>query len=77
MAKYIRKGVKQGIKMGHMSQESLAQNTFDVVPVKEDTEIETRAGMTLITAGNYILTNPDGSKQGMTPQDLEYQYERG
>lgn len=59
-----------------MHKAFIAQNTSDVVLVEKDTEIETRNGKALITAGNYIMTNPDGTKQGITPQDLEYQYDK-
>lgn len=74
--RYIRKGIREQVKLGNMNKQAVIQNTFDVVPVKEDTEIETKSGIALITAGNYIMTNPDGTIQGITPQDLEYQYDK-
>lgn len=74
--RYIRKGIREQVKQGYMNKQSVAQNSFDVVLVKEDTEIETKSGKALITAGNYIMSNPDGTVQGITPQDLEYQYDK-
>ena len=74
--RYIRKGIREQVKLGNMNKQSVTQNTFDVVLAKEDTEIDSQSGKALITAGNYIMTNPDGTVQGITPQDLEYLYDK-
>lgn len=42
--------------------------------VKKSTEIETQNGIALITEGNYIVTDPDGLKHGITEADLHARF---
>ena len=72
MAKYIRKGFGERTDV---TPEMIAQQTFDATQVDEDTTIDTVYGDVLVTKGNYILTDYTGAKIGITPIDLQIQYE--
>ena len=47
---------------------------YTAEPVKKYTEIETPAGQALIAPGNYVMTDPDGNKFGITQSDLDSLY---
>lgn len=76
MATYINKDVLDMFRKKVVNRDFLKEHTYDVELVEEDREVETQAGKVLITAGNYIMTSSTGKKVGITPQDLENQYER-
>ena len=63
-------------KQKQLNRDFLENHIYDVELIEEDTEIDSQAGKTLITAGNYVMTDSNGLKQGITPQDLENRYER-
>ena len=72
MKKYIRKGVSERTDL---TPEQVAEHTFTVKLVEEDTTIDTVYGDVLVTAGNYIITDHKGDKIGITPVDLQVQYD--
>lgn len=74
MAKYIRKTLKD---FHEITPEVLKQHTFHAKQVKEDTVLDTIYGDVLVTTGNYVLTDCYGAQVGITPIDLELQYEKG
>jgi hypothetical protein len=57
----------------YVSKDS-SKTTVEAKQVKKDSIIDTNFGPTLVSAGNYIIVNPDGSKICMTKSDLQLFY---
>lgn len=60
-----------------MSKYTLKENEkakFDIVKAKKDTEVETVFGTILVTKDNYIATDDNGNKFGVTEADLNVLY---
>lgn len=70
---YIRKGT---LEIDNITPEQLAQYTFEAELAEKDTVIDTAYGDVLVSKGNYILTDHNGSKVCITPVDLANQYDK-
>lgn len=77
MARYIKKGFREAFDdPSEIEPDKLAMCTFEVEPVEEDTTINTVYGKILVTAGNFIMTDYLGNRVGITPNDLDNQYDK-
>lgn len=77
MPKYVSKEYKQRLGTKYKDNpESLKRATVRISSVDTDTEIETIYGKTLVTSGNYIVTDHLGNKTGITLSDIHNLYER-
>lgn len=74
MSKHISKYFKL-VEKEHKPKLSAKDYQINAVKQKKDIVIQTVYGDVLVTAGNYIVTFADGSKVGMTQQDLDANYE--
>lgn len=73
--KYIKKGAREAFAEGRLNEEAFEASCFTVKSVDKDVVIDTVNGETLITAGNFIMTDSEGNNFGITFSDLENQYE--
>jgi hypothetical protein len=47
---------------------------YEAEQVKENTEIKTQFGTVVVTAGNYIFTDKDGNKFGVSALEVDDLY---
>lgn len=76
MQKYVRKGFLELHKEDKLSIDDIKEHIFEAEVVDEDKKVQSRDGEILVTKGNFIMTGTDGSQFGVTPQDLENQYDK-
>lgn len=74
MSKHVSKYYQQ-IKDEHKPKLDAKDFQINAVKQKKDVVIQTIYGDVLVTAGNYVVTMPDGTKVGMTQQDIDANYE--
>lgn len=67
VSKYIRKPID-----GQPDEDPIV---YEATLLEEDTTIATEYGPILVTAGNYVLQDPDGKTFGVAAADLEALYE--
>lgn len=73
--KYIRKGVLELYDKELVDKNFVDNAIIETEVADEDTTISTQYGDVVVSKGNYIVTNHDGSQIGMTWQDLRNQFD--